>query len=200
MPATTQDDHLRSALRISATSVAWTLVASVAAIVIGITGDSLALVAFGFVGVLDCAASLTLIVHFRDARKGGPHERRERLALRLVTAGLFAVGFATAAVSVLHFLQGTTASNSRGSVFLAAGSLVALTLLALRKRHVSVRLSSHALRADSYLSAVGAALAAVTLAGTAASNSVGWWWADPSAAFLIAVGAASVGFAMRREP
>lgn len=200
MPATSQADLLRSALRVSATSAAWTVAASAAAIVIGLTGDSLALVAFGIVGILDCVASVALVAHFRDARSGGTAEHLERLALRVVTIGLVMVGVVTAVVSVLHLLDSKGSSSSLGSVVLAGASFVALSVLSLRKRHVSLRLPSHALLADSHLSAVGAILAAVTLAGTAASRSLGWWWADPAAALTIAVGAIGLGIALRREP
>jgi divalent metal cation (Fe/Co/Zn/Cd) transporter len=195
-----RDAYLRTALRISATSAAWTVVASASAIIIGFAGGSLALVALGVVGVLDCAASATLVTHFRDARGGGTAEWLERLALHVVTAALVAVGLATGVASVLHLLNGDEVTGSLSGVILAAVSLVALTLLSWRKRHVSVRLPSHALLADSHLSAVGAILAAVTLAGTTASSSLEWWWADPSAALVIAIGAIGLGFAMRREP
>jgi divalent metal cation (Fe/Co/Zn/Cd) transporter len=200
MPATDEADLLRSALRVSAASAIWTLAASAAAIVIGLAGHAIALVAFGTVGILDCAASVVLVAHFRNARAGGTTERLERVALRIVTAGLVTVGIATAVVSVLHLLDRRATASSMASVLLAAVSLIALALLSLRKRHVSVRLASHALLADSHLSVVGAVLGAVTLGGTAASSSLGWWWADPVAALAIAIGAVGLGWTMRREP
>jgi divalent metal cation (Fe/Co/Zn/Cd) transporter len=200
MPATKEDELLRSALRISAVSAVWTLAASVAAIVIGYAGHAIALVAFGTVGILDSAASVALVAHFRDVRRGGTAERLERVALRVVTAGLVTVGVATAVVSVSRLLDRRASASSPASVVLAAVSLLALAGLSLRKRQISARIASHALRADSHLSAVGAVLAAVTLAGTAASSSLGWWWADPVAALAIAVGAVGLGWTMRREP
>jgi divalent metal cation (Fe/Co/Zn/Cd) transporter len=200
MPATMDDDLLRSALRVSAVSAVWTLAASAAAIVIGLAGHAIALVAFGAVGILDAAASVALVAHFRDVRGGGTAERLERIALHVVTAGLVTVGVATAVVSVSRLLDRRATVSSAASVVLAAVSALALAVLSWRKRHVSARLASHALRADSHLSAVGAVLAAVTLAGTAASSSLGWWWADPVAALAIAVGAVGLGWTMRREP
>lgn len=191
---------LRSAVRISVASAVWTLAASTSAIVIGFTDDSLALIAFGVVGVLDCTASVALVAHFRDARSGGTAEHLERLALRVVTIGLVTVGLTTAVVSVLHLLDRTATNGSLQSVVLAAASLLTLSLLSLRKRHVSMRLPSHALFADSRLSAIGAVLAAVTLGGTAASGSLGWWWADPAAALTIASVAIALGIALRHEP
>jgi divalent metal cation (Fe/Co/Zn/Cd) transporter len=190
---------LSSALRVSAVSAAWTLAASVSAIVIGLTGASLALVAFGVVGVLDCAGSIVLVAHFTSARSGASAEHLERLALQIISIGLVVVGVATAVVSVLHLLDRDEASGSLQNVILAAMSLIVLTVLCLRKRYVSLRLPSRALLADSHLSAVGAILAAVTLCGTAASRSLGWWWADPVAALVIGAGAIGLGLTLRRD-
>jgi divalent metal cation (Fe/Co/Zn/Cd) transporter len=90
--------------------------------------------------------------------------------------------------------------SSVGGVALAGASLVALSTLSWRKHHVAVRIPSDALLADSRLSAIGAVLAAVTLAGTGATRSLGWWWADPVAACAIAVVAGRLGMVMRRVP
>jgi len=46
-------------------------------------------------------------------------------------------------------------------------------------------LRSRALRGDGILSAAGAGLAAVALAGLGATWSLGWWWASPAAGLLI---------------
>jgi divalent metal cation (Fe/Co/Zn/Cd) transporter len=194
-----QSHQLHSAFLVSAISAVWTLLASAAAIVIGLAGDSLALVAFGVVGILDCTASVALVAHFRDARSGGTAEHLERIALRIVTVGLVAVGVVTGVVSTMHLVDRRETDGSYLNVALAAVSFVALTVLAARKHHIAVRLPSHALLADSHLSAVGAVLAAVTLGGTAASSSLGWWWADPVAALAIAIVAIGLGVMLRRE-
>ena len=56
---------------------------------------------------------------------------------------------------------------------------------------------SDALLADSHLSAVGAVLA-VTLAGVAATRTLGGWWADPSAAIVIGAAAGGVAVSLAR--
>jgi divalent metal cation (Fe/Co/Zn/Cd) transporter len=92
-------------------------------------------------------------------------------------------------MSVVHLGSGDAAHASVASVVLAAVSVVALTTLAARKLVLGERLPSAALRADGRLSAVGAALAAVTLVGLGATKAFDWWWADPAAALLIGLGA-----------
>jgi divalent metal cation (Fe/Co/Zn/Cd) transporter len=195
-----QPSHLRSGLRVSAVAAGWTLAASVAGVWIGVAQHSVALLAFGAVGLLDAAGSVTLVVHFALARTG--HHRAdhtERVAVRLITIGLVAVGVATVIVSALRLVNRQGGSASWAAIALAGASLGVLTVLALRKRWVARVLPSHALLADSHLSAVGAVLAAVTLVGVVATRTLGWWWADPAAAVAIGAAAGGIAVSLARE-
>jgi divalent metal cation (Fe/Co/Zn/Cd) transporter len=185
--------HVLSALRVSTTSAAWTAAASAAAIAIGVANESLALVAFGAVQLFDFAADVVLVVHFRAAHQGRDAEHLEKVVLRIVSAGLAAVGFAAVVVSIRHLADHQAAQSSTAAVVLAAGSFVFLAFLAYAKHHIAVRLPSRALHADGQLSAVGAVLAGVTLGGAAATTAFDWWWADPVAALLIGIGAIGLG-------
>lgn len=201
MRPVSQEHLLRSGTRVSAIGASWTVIASTAGIVLGVTENSLALVAFGAVGILDVVGSVTLVVHFVHARAhGAMSEHLERLALRVVTAGLVAVGIATAVASVLRLVEHARGNGSALGVVLAGVSCLALTGFSLRKRYVAVRLPSVALLADSRLSAIGALLAVVAVGGTAATQALGWWWADPVAALMIAIIAGWLGVVMARAP
>ena len=193
-------DALRAGLRVSLASIVWTVATSSAAVVIGIASNSLVVIAFGLTGLLDAAASVTLVMHFRHAlRHEVVSDRHERLALRLVTIGLAGVGLATAAESVHRLLRHPTTESAPVAVALAATSTVVLVGLALRKRRVGAAVPSPALVADGFLSLVGALLAAVTVAGTALTSAFGWWWADPTAALGVAVGALGAAVLVSRE-
>jgi divalent metal cation (Fe/Co/Zn/Cd) transporter len=195
-------DRLReSGARVSLVGSAWTIAAGVAAVTIGITTGGLALIAFGAVGVLDAAGSITLAVHFRLAAESATRaDRMERVALRVITTGLVVVGLATTAVSILHLADRHGAEQSDAGTAIALVSLVVLTGLALRKRWLARRIPSLGLLADSHLSAVGAVLAAVTLIGEVLTETMEWWWADPVAAIVVAVAAVRLGFVMARAP
>jgi divalent metal cation (Fe/Co/Zn/Cd) transporter len=193
-------DQYRSGFRVSAASVVWTVLASIASVVVGATLPSLSLIAFGAVGLFDAAGSVVLAMQFAHAHEhGDPSERLERLALRVIGVGLLAVGTVVAALSVADLSTGGPgARDSSAGVILAALSLVALSVLWLRKRRIARCLSSAALLADSRLSGVGAVLAAVTLGGTALTRAAGWWWVDPVAALGIGIAACRLGFLVRR--
>ena len=189
---------LRAALRVSIVSLVWTLVAGSCAITLGATSGSLTLLSFGAIGLLDAVGSTALVVHFRHSlRHEAVSERHERVALRVVTFGMAGVGAGTAVDSVLRLATHGAARASGAGMALAAVSVVVLSALARRKHAVARRVPSHALRADGWLSAVGAALAGVTLVGTALTTAIGWWWLDPVFALMVAGGAAvlSVGLA-----
>ena len=190
---------LRIALRVSIVSLAWTLVVGACAITLGVTTGALMLASFGAIGLLDAAGSATLVVHFRHAlRHELVSERHERMAARVVTLGMAGVGLGTLVVSVIRLLAHSAAQSSRAGVALAAASILVLSVLARRKHAIARQVSSGALRADGWLSAMGAVLAAVTLVGTGLTTALGWWWLDPVAAIGIAVFAIGLSTALAR--
>ena len=197
----TAERDLRSGIHVSWVSVCWTLLASGVAVEEGLRTKTLVLVAFGLTGLLDMAGSVTIALHFRHALA---HEAmspaRERFALRLVSAGLVAIGAFTVVESVRRLVAHAHPARSGVGVAIAAASALVLSVLAWRKRVVAARVPSAALRADGTLSATGAGLAIVTLVGTTVTRARGLSWVDAVAALVVALAAASSGvIELRRE-
>jgi divalent metal cation (Fe/Co/Zn/Cd) transporter len=78
------------------------------------------------------------------------------------------------------------ADESALAIVLAAVSLLVLPWLGRAKLRVASALPSPALRGDGVLTIAAATLAAITLVALVATSALGWWWADPAAALLIA--------------
>jgi divalent metal cation (Fe/Co/Zn/Cd) transporter len=191
------DAPLRAGLNVSSASLAWTVASGSGAVVLGVTANSLVLVAFGIIGMLDAVGSTTLVIHFRHAlRHESLSERRERVALRVVTVGMVIVGAATVGLGLRRLAERSGSESVPAGVALAAMSAVALAALAARKRRIASLVPSRALLADAWLSATGALLAVVTVAGTGLTDAFGWWWVDPAAATVVGVGAVGVGLAL----
>jgi hypothetical protein len=193
--------HARSALLLSLLSVVWTVVAGSLAITFGIRSHAGVLVAFGAMGFVDAVGSLALVYHFLHALR---HERLsvslETISHRAVLVGLFTVGCAAVLGGLLRLRVGDADDSSSAGVALAAASALALLALSTRKLQVGRRVSSKALLADGHLSAVGAAQAAVALAGTGFARWLGWHWADATATVLVGgVAIAVVAFTWRAE-
>jgi divalent metal cation (Fe/Co/Zn/Cd) transporter len=184
------DAATRSGVRVSAVSAAWTLLAAGVSIGLGIADGSLALLAFGAVQAFDVVSSAVLVVHLR---RGPAAAHLEAVVFRVVSVGLVAVGTTTLVVGSLRLATGAHGDDSTGSLAFAAVSCAVLFALAARKRVVADRIASPGLRADGNLTAVESALAAVTVAGIVAARSLGWWWADPVAASVLACCAVLLG-------
>lgn len=199
-PGAEKHRDVRGGRRISAFSLTWTLAVGAAAVGAGVISGSLLLIAFGAVGALDALGSASLVVHFRHAiHHREISARHELLALRLVTFGMAAIGVATVAESIQRLESHAVAETIDVGIALAAISVIVLSALAVVKRRVAARIPSHALHADSWLSAIGAVLAMITLAGMAIQATVGWWWVDSVAAIGIGCGAVGLSFVLGRD-
>ena len=192
---------LRAGLRVSLASVIWSITVCSAAVVAGAIDGSLVLIAFGVTGLLDGAGSLTLALHFGHAIANDlVSPRRERMALRVVSVGLIAIGVSTIAESTRRLITHQAGHGSAVGVGIASASAVVLALLAVAKRRIAERLPSDALRADGWLSATGAALAVIAVIGAALTSRSTPKWIDPVAALCVACVAAVVGvIELRRE-
>jgi len=111
-------------------------------------------------------------------------------AERLVLAGslppptLFAAYVAGQAIWDL--VARSEPSESIPGIVLAALSLVVMPGLAFAKRRVGRRMSSRTVVADSGQTMLCSYLSAILLFGLVANATLGWWWADPVAALVIA--------------
>ena len=149
---------------------------------------SLAVMGVGLNLFGDLAGSLVLVWRFRHERNRlHGEENAERVARRVVGASLTVVAALLVVQSVRHLTGGTGPATGVAPILVAAASVVVLPPLARAKRRVGKALGSRALRGDGTLSGVGAVIALLALAGLLVNRTLGWWWADPAAALMVAV-------------
>ena len=185
---------LVSALRLSYFTIGWNGVAGVSALVASIVASSPALAAFALNALLDSSASVVLVWRFRTEQRDPPAaERLERRAHGWIAAAMVVVGLYVGVEAIRAVIGGSHAEESPFGVVLAALSLAVLPWLGRRKLQVAKGLSSGALRGDGILTIAAAALAAITLAALLVNSTLGWWWADPAAAFMIGAALAIEG-------
>jgi divalent metal cation (Fe/Co/Zn/Cd) transporter len=179
---------LHAAVRISALSCAVSAAIAVAAIILGIQADSLALVAFGLESVVDGAASAVLFWRF-GVEASHPHRGAglERRVSRLIGGVLAVVATYLTIAAVRSLIAGPEAHVSSASIALAGASLAVLPWIAYRKLSLARRLRSRSLRADGALTLGGAVLAAMTLAAILMARFLGFEAADPVAALIVAI-------------
>jgi divalent metal cation (Fe/Co/Zn/Cd) transporter len=165
-----RDRLARAAVVACACSVAWAALVGVASVAAGAISGSLALLAFGLDSVIDGSASGILVWRFRlELRRTGHPEHAERVAAKVVGAAMLAAAVYVWAQAARSLIAQERPGHSWAGLVVLAGSVVVLPVLGSVKLRPAKRLRSRALRGDGILSAAGAALAAVALAGTAAS-------------------------------
>jgi divalent metal cation (Fe/Co/Zn/Cd) transporter len=181
---------MRVGVRLEVVTVLWMAAEAVLAIGAGIAARSILLTAFGFDSVIELISGVTLLWRLSSEGRdsGASHiEGIERRAIR-ISAVLLVLLFT---YLVLVGLGGLVARlHPDGSVLgvaVSASAVVAMPILAWRKRIANVAIGSAALRADIAETITCAYMAAATLAGAGLNLVAGWWWAEYVAALALLV-------------
>lgn len=193
MLAADRSTLLRRGLVLEYLTVGWNAVEAIVGIALGVAAGSVALVGFALDSIAETASGGVLVWRL-GAEQGGRHvEEIERRAIRGVALAFFALALYVGARSALDLATRARPEESIGGLVLAAVSLVAMPLLAWRKRRVARALDSRSMLGDSTQTILCALLSAVLLVGLVANAWLGWWWADPLAGLAIAAIAANEG-------
>ena len=179
---------VRDGVRLETITVAWMALEAVVAIGAGVAARSVLLTAFGADSVVELISGGVLLWRLRaeGAEAGDARlERVERIATAISAALLVLLCAYVALTSVAGLVIGIIPQPSRIGLGVSAVALLAMPLLAWRKRAVNEVLRSPALRADIAESTTCAYLAAVTLAGVAVNGLTGFWWAEYLGAILL---------------
>ncbi|HEU4895596.1 MAG TPA: cation transporter [Acidimicrobiia bacterium] len=187
-PASTTQAHLRRrALLLEYGTMAWNAGEAVLTIALGSVAGSLALIGFGTVSIVELFASGVVVWHVRSDEDAQP--ARTKTALRLISLAFAVLGLALIAAAVSDLTSGRRAGESPwGIAYLAVTALVMFSLAIVKKR-TAKGLGSAPLASEATVTFLDGILSVTTLAGLALNATLGWWWADPVAALLVAVAA-----------
>jgi divalent metal cation (Fe/Co/Zn/Cd) transporter len=173
-------------------TITYNVVEAVVAIAAGTVASSGALVAFGLDSVIEVASATAVAWQF-SATDHAAVEQRERTALRITAISFFALAVYVT-VESLRALTGTAqAEHSTVGLVLAALSLGVMPGLSAAQRRAGRELGSASAVADSRQTLLCTCLSAVLLVGLAVNSVLGWAWADPIAALVIAAVAVKEG-------
>ena len=191
---------LRQALELSALSVAFSGVAGIVSVVVGLTSGRLSLLGFGFDATIDSVASVVLLWRFRIERTHPHHaERAERIAEVVVSTVLLLLAAYLGYGAIQALVSGAHPQATEIGIAISIISLAVLPPLCVLKRRVSAALRSRALRADSVLTGIAAILAGVSLAGFVLTETLGFGWADAIGGLIVAVVLAREGLSAFRS-
>ena len=180
--STITTDLRRRGLRLEYLTIGWNVLEGIVAIASGVAAGSVALVVFGLDSFIEVGAAGVVVWELK-----GIDENREKKALRIIGATFFVLAGYVAITATRDLLLRERPSESVPGLVLAAASLLVMPGLAWAKRRTGKRLGSATLVADSAETLLCSYLSAILLVGLALNAAFGWWWADPLAAYGIAV-------------
>ncbi|MDD7932718.1 cation transporter [Actinomycetospora straminea] len=172
-----------------AATITYNVVEAVVAIAAGTVASSSALVGFGLDSTIEVASAAAVAWQF-SARDP---EARERVTLRIIAVSFFALAAYVTVDAVRTLLGAGEAEPSTVGIVLAALSLAIMPVLSVAQRRAGRELGSSTAVADSKQTLLCTYLSGVLLLGLVLNALLGWSWADPVVALVIAAVAVKEG-------
>ncbi|MFI9586555.1 cation transporter [Streptomyces sp. NPDC052236] len=175
-----------------AATITYNVIEAVVAITAGTIASSTALIGFGLDSVIEVSSAAAVAWQF-SAREQAVREVREKTTLRIIAVSFFVLA-AYVTFDAARALAGTgEAERSIPGIVIAALSLAVMPFLSAAQRKAGRELGSASAVADSKQTLLCTYLSAVLLVGLVLNATLGWSWADPIAALVIAVIAVKEG-------
>jgi divalent metal cation (Fe/Co/Zn/Cd) transporter len=192
-PSPARRDVLARRIRLLvAATITYNVIEAIVAITAGMFASSTALIGFGLDSVIEVSSATAVAWQF-SARVHAVREAREKVTLRIIAVSFFALA-AYVAVEAVRALAGTgEADRSIPGIVIAALSLAVMPFLSAAQRRAGRELGSASAVADSKQTLLCTYLSAVLLVGLILNATLGWSWADPIAALVIAAVAIKEG-------
>jgi divalent metal cation (Fe/Co/Zn/Cd) transporter len=187
-PTTALSVRSRAVARIrllSRLTLAWLAIDGALGMTAGITANSVALIGWGLDCAIQSAAALILIWRFSDTR--AQSQVAEQVAQRVIAVSFFLLVPYIVTVAINQLASGGGANGSWLGVGLAATDALLMPVLGTAKKRAGSQVGSYATARAGVQNIICAYLSVAVLVGLAANAMLGWWWADPTAALLVAV-------------
>lgn len=166
-----------------AATISYNVVEAAVAIGEGARVSSTALIGFGLDSVIEVASAASVAWQFTAPDPAS----REKAALRVIACSFFALAAYVTVDAVRSLLGAADARHSAIGIALTAASVVIMPVLSHVQRRAGRELGSASAVADSKQTLLCTYLSAVVLVGLVVNSTLGWSWADPVAALVIAV-------------
>lgn len=181
-------EDARGALLLEYATILWNTCEAVLTISLGIAAGSLALIGFGSDSIIEIFASAVVIWHLRlPSRKH--RDNYSGRALRIMAALLLLLAIALTVAAVNDLQSERRADESIFGIAYLGVTAIVMFVLAGAKHRLAKRTHSAPMRAEATMTFLDGILSIATLTGLALNAALGWWWADPGAALLVAVAA-----------
>ena len=160
-------------------TLGWNVVGVAVLAVAAVSARSVALAGFGVDSLIEIGASALVIWQMAS-----PDARQQR-ALRGVGVAFALLALYLAVQSSLVLARGFHAGNSRLGLAWTAATVLVMAGLAAGKEHTGRRLENPVLRAEGRVTLIDAVLGAAVFVGLLLQATLGWWWANPVAGYVL---------------
>ncbi|XVV36257.1 cation transporter [Streptomyces sp. CA-100214] len=175
-----------------AATITYNVIEAIVAITAGTMASSTALIGFGLDSVIEVSSAAAVAWQF-SAADHAVREAREQRTLRIISVSFFALASYVSFDSVRALTGSGEAERSVFGIVIAALSLAIMPFLSAAQRRAGRELGSASAVADSKQTLLCTYLSAVVLLGLVLNATLGWSWADPIAALVIAAVAVKEG-------
>ena len=162
----------------------WHFVEFAIAIVAGIAASSIALIGFGADSLIEALAGFVVLWLFTGQRLNS--SSAERRAQQMIAVSFYVLAGYIGIEAVRSLIGGHEPGTSWVGIGLAAFTAPTMPLLAMAKRRIGHKLGSSATVQEASQTQLCAYLSIALLIGLGANALLGWWWADPITALVIA--------------
>lgn len=192
-PSPARRDVLTRRIRLFvAATIAYNVIEAIVAVTAGSLASSTALIGFGLDSVIEVSSAVAVAWQF-SASDHAVREAREQRTLRIIAVSFLALAAYVAFDAVRALAGAGEAERSIPGIVIAALSLAIMPFLSAAQRRAGRELGSASAVADSKQTLLCTYLSAVLLLGLVLSATLGWSWADPVAALVIAAIAVKEG-------
>ncbi|GAA3245869.1 cation transporter [Streptomyces labedae] len=189
MPTRAEEAALvRRGLALAWLIVVWDVLEGGVAVTAGLAAQSIALVGFGIDSAIEVFAAAVVIWQLR-----GGAQARMRPALRLIALSFYVLAAYVAFESARDLITQDKAGESLVGVILNIVALAVMVPVAIAQQRTGRALGNPVLSAQANETWLSNYLSLSLLAGLGLNITVGWWWADPLVALIVAGLAAKSG-------
>ncbi|MBD0691566.1 cation transporter [Streptomyces sp. CBMA123] len=178
--ATSHRTLLRRGFALEYATLGWNVIGIVILAVAAIGARSVALAGFGLDSLIEIGASTVVLWEL-----SGSGEDRQKRALRLIGAGFALLGLYLLAQSTTVLVSGFHPHHSTLGIAWTAVTAAVMFALAYGKTRTGTALDNPVLRTEGRVTLVDGLLATAVLLGLVLNSTLGWWWADPAAGYVL---------------
>jgi len=163
-------------------TISYNVIEAAVSLIAGNIAGSSALIGFGLDSVIEVTSALAVAWQF----SGSDPEKREKIALKIIAVSFFGLAAFVSYDAISSLIKHEVPEASMVGIIVALLSILIMPTVSFIQRKTGEELGSHSAIADSKQTLLCTYMSGVLLVGLIANSALGWWWADPIAALIIA--------------